>query len=89
VTRNGKEIRRCNKDGGAYRGSILFSQAGAAKEWGRLPSEFGLCRPEDDIAVMCAYEDTLGDIRAVERYEANKRARKQAAASKRGKHGRR
>jgi hypothetical protein len=85
VTRNGRDIRSCNKNCGEYRGSILFSQAGAAKEWGRLPSEFGLCKPEDDIAVMCAYEDTLGDMRAIEKYEANKILRKQRSKQKRNR----
>ena len=37
-----------------------------AKEWGRRPSEFGVCDPEEDPTFMAAYELTIQQMRQVE-----------------------
>ena len=37
-------------------------------DWGRLPSEFGLCDPEDDLSLMAAYSVTVSKMRAYEDY---------------------
>ena len=47
-----------------------------AKEWGLRPSDFGVCYPDDDRAVMLAFEKTTGDMQAVEKWKAEHRGRR-------------
>jgi hypothetical protein len=55
-------------------------------DWNRLPSEFDLCLPEDDLAVMMAYSSTVSRMRSWEAQEQERKS--EEATSKRGKKGR-
>jgi hypothetical protein len=46
--------------------SNLLSAIDVCYRWGRLPSEFGLCQPEDDLTFMMAYTNTKQSIDAIE-----------------------
>lgn len=56
--------------------SEIMSTVGAIKEWGRLPSEFGVCAPEQDLSVMLAYENTVGAMKSYEAFIQEKEAEK-------------
>lgn len=73
------QIRR-ELESGEWSYSHEFSLCDTAKEWGRRPSEFGLCAPEDDYAVMLAYTRTVATMRAKEALEQRRAAEKQSRA---------
>jgi hypothetical protein len=73
-------------DEGEWTYSLYFTLVDAAKDWGRTPSEFGLCNPEDDPSVMAAYTKTVATMRAWEHQEQEREAeRKRATGSKPGR----
>lgn len=45
--------------------SSLYNALSSIKGWGRRPSEFGLCAPEEDLEVMVAYDNTSAEISEV------------------------
>jgi hypothetical protein len=45
-------------------------------DWGRLPAEFGLCREEDNFAVMGAFTETVSKMRGWESQEQKIEAEK-------------
>ena len=47
----------------------------AAKAWSKLPSEMGVCRPDQDMALMMALEEVLATMQAFT-YEEAERDRK-------------
>lgn len=45
----------------------MLSLLAAVHDWpGRLPSELGLCKPEEDLLYIAAYANTKGMIEAVD-----------------------
>ena len=48
-------------------------------DWHRLPSEFGLCEPADDMALMSAFSGTVATMRSWERQENERESREQEA----------
>lgn len=50
--------------------SKTFTMLAVAHDWNRLPSEMGICAPEDDIKLMTAYTLTRSDMEAVESFDA-------------------
>lgn len=50
-----------------------FGYVMAAYEWHVRPSELGLCRPEEDLAVMLTYVDTRARMQAYEQRQAEKK----------------
>lgn len=62
-----------------------FITIGVLKEWGRLPSEFGLCDPEEDLLIMSAYISAKSDMDAYEQQKAEERAERAARSAKIGK----
>lgn len=69
--------------------SIFFELVHTAKEWGRLPSELGLCDPEEDLLFMTAHEEVVSEMRAFEDYKAElkrlEQERNRAARGHKGK----
>jgi hypothetical protein len=63
--------------------SAYFASVDVIHDWGRLPSEFGLCRPEDDMAVMTAFTSAVSHMRAWEHQEQEREMEKQRNAPKR------
>lgn len=63
-------------------GDGMYSQIEAAREWGRRPSEFGLCKPEDDLAVMIAYLRAKSKMQAKDNEEQEKELKWQHARNK-------
>jgi len=51
----------------------------AAKAWGQLPSDVGLCAPEDNITYMVAWEQAENSMTA---WENQEREREQNRASR-------
>jgi hypothetical protein len=57
--------------------SPYFSYVLVAKEWGLRPSALGLCRPDEDFAVMLAFVDTQARMTekvSIEQEKAMKRS---------------
>jgi hypothetical protein len=48
-----------------------------AKAWGRLPSELGICEPDDDLGHMVAWEQAERTMIAWERQEADEERARQ------------
>lgn len=48
----------------------------AAKAWGLLPSELGICGPEDDLTYIVAWERTEMNMLAWERHVREKEAKR-------------
>jgi hypothetical protein len=48
---------------------MLYGQVSVAHEWGKRPSELGICSPEDDVALMAAYTRTRQLMQAIESQE--------------------
>lgn len=44
----------------------------AAKAWGKLPSEMGICRPDQDMALMMALEQVIGTMQTFAQEEAER-----------------
>lgn len=42
---------------GEWHYSSYFAAVDAVHDWGRIPSEFGLCEGDEDLCVMQAYTD--------------------------------
>ena len=42
---------------GRWRHNDLFTALDTCHDWQRLPSEFGICKPEDNLSFMTAYLD--------------------------------
>lgn len=74
-------LGRMRQAKGQWSVSEYFSRCGAAKAWGRRPSELGLCHPEQDAALMIAYERALSDMAGAERFE-NERKNKPKKAKR-------
>lgn len=51
-----------------------FVAVRAARDWGKFPSECGICEPREDIAFMMAYVRTEARMQAVESRASKKRA---------------
>lgn len=49
----------------------------AARSWGKLPSEVGLCQPEDDLTYMVALTKAEGKMRAWEQKVIEREIRSQ------------
>lgn len=49
----------------------------AARSWGKLPSEVGLCQPEDDLTYMVALTKAEGEMRAWEQKVIEREIRSQ------------
>lgn len=60
-----KQVSKQIRPGG-WRASQFFSEVATAHYWNRLPSELGLCDPDEDPAVMMSY---YLSVRAMEGYE--------------------
>ena len=60
-----------------------------AKEWGKKPSEVGLCSEEDDIAYMVAWEQAESKMTAWEHQEQKKEADRKARTHSGGRGRRR
>lgn len=58
--------------------SVLLSEMEAVRHWGgaRLPSEYGLCKPQDDMPYILAAYETAQLIEFVEAYLAEEEAKK-------------
>lgn len=54
--------------------SISFPLVHTAFQWGYLPSELGICDPEEDLEVMVAYSLTVSDMESVDRIDAERAA---------------
>lgn len=54
--------------------SLAFPLVHTAFQWGYLPSQLGICEPEEDLVVMVAYTLTISDMENVERSEYEKKA---------------
>lgn len=68
---------------GGWSYSRYYAALAAIKEWGRLPSEFGLNDPEIDLSVIMAFEEGSGVMRG---WEARKqRLKMEALEAKRNK----
>ena len=50
--------------------SSYFAMVDTAHEWGKRPSELGLCKPAEDLAVMQVYTDTVARMRSQENLQA-------------------
>jgi hypothetical protein len=61
---------------GNWRATAYFTEVGMAHFWGRLPSELGLCEPEEDPAVMMSYYLAAKGIEAYDMYLQNKEIEK-------------
>lgn len=72
-------------EAGEWSYSESFAIADAAHEWGRKPSEFGLCQPEDDAAVMLTYTRTVAVMRAKEALEQKREAEKAGRKGRRAR----
>lgn len=44
-----------------------------AHDWGVIPSQLGLCKPEDDLSVMAAFTWTTAKMRAHEQEEQERK----------------
>jgi hypothetical protein len=62
--------------------SEFYAQVGHVKEWGRLPSEFGLCSPEDDFALINSYCSVENTMKA---YDAQLEVEEMERKSRRGR----
>ena len=58
--------------GGTWIYSNYFVQVETVLTYGFKPSEFGLCDPTDDLAVMVAHNDTKARMQAYERKKSEK-----------------
>ena len=68
----------------------FFELLHAVKEWQRLPSELGLCEPEQDLLFMAAYEEVVAEMKSFEEYKAElKRKEREAIQGAKGKTGKR
>jgi hypothetical protein len=54
-------------ESGHWTSNTSFSLMATVFEWKRLPSEFGLCAPEEDLTLMVAYMATKSDMEAFDR----------------------
>jgi len=43
-------------------------------EWKRLPSEFGLCKPDEDLVMMMAYSSAIEEMKSYEAMVAEEEA---------------
>lgn len=50
-------------------GGYAYTLTAVAKDWGRLPSELGVCTPDMDIAVMVAFTQTRNLMATYEQEE--------------------
>ena len=71
-----KIATRKNTGGWVY--NRMFSDLDVIHDWGRLPSEFGLCTADEDLNLMAAYTSTVSKMRAWEDYEHARKMKKQA-----------
>lgn len=68
----------------------FFELLHSVKEWPRLPSEVGLCEPEQDLLFMTAYEEAVAEMKNFEEYKSElKRREKEAIQGAKGKSGKR
>lgn len=58
-------------------------------DWGRRPSEFGLCLAEDDLAVMRAHSGAVASMRAWEHEVSRQEKEKHMPKKPRGAGGKR
>lgn len=49
---------------------------GVCKSWGRLPSEMGLCSDDDNLALMVAYDKSIGSMQSWEQQEQERKNKK-------------
>jgi len=54
----------------------------AVKEWGKLPSDLGLCDPSENLLFMTAHEEAITQMRNFEEYVANENRRKRELADR-------
>jgi hypothetical protein len=73
---DGKRVEKLRRRKQWWWTAPYFGYVLAAQEWGLRPSALGLCRPEDDLAVMVAFVDTRARMQAK---EAQEQARKGGA----------
>jgi len=52
----------------------------ACQEWNVLPSEMGLCEPEDDLTLMAAFISAKSDMQVWERHEEERKAALKSSA---------
>jgi len=60
----------------------MLAQLHTIREWGRLPSEFGLCAPEYDLTYMMAHDIGYGKMEAYEYELAEKKNRSKGRGRK-------
>lgn len=61
----------------------FYTEVGMAHYWNKMPSELGLCNPEDDPAVMMSYYETS---RTMEAYESHLQTQEYEKVRRKGKH---
>lgn len=49
-----------------------MSSVAACHSWGFRPSDLGLCTPEEDLAVMVAFDNTIAHMRGYDDLEREK-----------------
>jgi hypothetical protein len=54
---------------GKWQTSLFYEYLGVIKAWGRLPSQFGICAPEEDLQYMLARERMESKINEWQRGE--------------------
>ena len=56
---------------------MVMTLVATTKEWGLRPSDLGLCRPEQDLALMAGYQVAVGQIMGYERQLAEEEMERQ------------
>ena len=65
-------VRNLQTRRGNWHYSEFYALVDTAHEWGYRPSELGLCKADEDLAVMQAYTDTTMRMRSHENLEREK-----------------
>jgi len=80
-----KPISSLTLHDGDWSFSQYFALVDTCHEWGRLPSDFGLCGKDDDLAVMAAYSGTVSRMRAWEQQEQEREIEEKTRRSRKGR----
>lgn len=67
---------------GNWQHSLIFSAVHTVSKWSMRPSQFGICRPEEDLAYMIAHDNVFSKMELVEQEQAKREAEKKSKAAR-------
>jgi len=63
---------------------MMFALLHAVKEWPRRPSEYGICKPNEDLTWMVAHDQSWAKMQAFEQMKSEEEAERRARQQKHG-----